>query len=154
MGPSKPEGDLQKQTMSKSSFIDKNHQPSEAEIVAILSSVLTNWNLTLEGIRAVGKTQEDLKFMYGKPYGWGIRFRLKGKLLTALYPNQNHFVVQIIIDSKRLKEVDHIHLHPNAQEAIQNANPYPEGKWLFIKTETRANVEDVKELLKLRMKSI
>jgi Protein of unknown function (DUF3788) len=140
--------------MSKSSFIDKNHQPSEAEIVAVLSSALTNWNLTLEGIRAVGETQEELKFMYGKPYGWGIKFRLKGKLLTALYPNQNHFVVQVILDSKRLKELDQIRLHPNAQEAIQNANLYPEGKWLFIKAERRADVEDVQELLNLKMKSI
>ena len=145
---------MQEQTMSKSSFIDKNHQPSEAEIAAVLSSARTNWDLALEGIRAVGKTQEDLKFMYGRPYGWGIRLRLKGKLLTALYPNQNYFVVQVILDSKRLKEVGQIRLHPNAREAIQNANLYPEGKWLFIKIETRADVEDVKELLKLKMKII
>jgi hypothetical protein len=140
--------------MSKSAFIDRRHVPSETEIVTTLSSAHANWNSIVEEIRKVARTQEDFKFMYGKPYGWGIRFRLKGKLLAALYPNQNYYVVQVVLGPKQLEEADHLQLKPNAREAIQSANPYPEGKWLFIKVESGKDVEDVKELLKLKMKSI
>ena len=143
-----------KYIMGKSAFIDKNHQPSEKELITALGSAQENWNSMLEEIRRVGRTQEDFKFMYGKPYGWGTRFRLKGKLLAAVYPNQNHFVVQIILGPKQLEEADHIRLHPNAREAIQCANPYPEGKWLFIKVEDKKDIEDAIELLKLKMKNV
>ncbi len=140
--------------MSRSAFIDKNHQPSEEEIVTTLGTAQTNWNSLLEEIRKVGRTQEDFRFLYGKPYGWGLRFRAKSRLLIALYPNQNHFVAQIIVGPRQLEEANQVQLHPNAKEAIQNANPYPEGKWLFIRVDGRKDIEDVKELLKLKMKSI
>ncbi len=140
--------------MSRSAFIDKVHQPSQAEMITALGKAHISWNSLLEEIRKVSRTQEDFKFLYGKPYGWGVRFRLKSRLLIVLYPNQNHFVVQIIMGPKQLEEADRIQLHPNAKEAIQSANPYPEGKWLFIKVEGRKDIEDVKELLKLKTKSI
>jgi hypothetical protein len=102
----------------------------------------------------VGRTQEDFKFLYGKPYGWGIRFRPKSKLLVVLYPNLSHFVVKIILGPEQLKELARFPLHPNAKDAIQSANLYPEGKWLFIRVDSREDIEDVRELLKLKMKTI
>jgi hypothetical protein len=140
--------------MSKSAFIDKNHQPSETDVVAVLREAHANWILMLEEMRKVGRIQEDFKFLYGKPYGWGIRFRLKGKLFAAFYPNQNHFVAQVVLGPKQVAETDNIHLHSNAKEAIQNANPYPEGKWLFIKVESGSDMEDVRKLLKLKLKIV
>ncbi len=139
--------------MSRSSFIDKAYRPSDAEVAAALGTAHTNWNSLVEEIRKVGRSQEDFNFLYGKPYGWGLRFRLKSKLLVALYPNQNHFFVQIIIGLKQLEEADQAKLHSNSKEAIHDANPYPEGKWLFIKVESKKDIEDVKVLLKLKMKS-
>ncbi len=140
--------------MSRSAFVDKVYPPSETDIATVLGPAYANWNSMLEEIHRAGRTQEELKFLYGKPYGWGIRFKLKSKLLAALYPNQSYFVVQIILGLEQLKEVEHIRLHSNATEAIRNANPYPEGKWLFVKVEGKRDIEDVRELLKLKMKTI
>ena len=140
--------------MSTSAFIDKSRQPTEKEIVSALSSAYPNWVSMLSEIRKIERTQEDFKYMYGKPYGWAIRFRVRGKLLASLYPNQNHFLVQIILNPKQLDEAQEIQLHPNAKEAIQKANPYPEGKWLFIKVEGKRDMEDIRELLKLKTRKV
>ncbi len=88
--------------------------------------------------------------MYGKRYGWAVRFRLTGKLLTSLYPNLNHFVAQIILNTNQLLEVKNAKLHENSQRAIEEANLYPEGKWLFIFVKTADDAEDVKHLLELK----
>ena len=139
--------------MSRSVFIDKDHRPSDLEVVTALGTARSNWTFLLEDIRKVEKTQEDFKFLYGKPYGWGMRFRLKNKLLVALYPNHEHFVAQIILGPKQLEETEQIRLHSNAREAVRSANLYAEGKWLFIMIESRNDIEDVTKLLKLKMKS-
>jgi hypothetical protein len=136
--------------VSIGTFTDKDHRPTEKEISSALGSSLSNWSSILEQIRKSSKVQEDFKFMYGKRYGWAVRFRLTGKLLTSLYPNLNHFVAQIILNTNQLLEVKTAELHENAQRAIEEANLYPEGKWLFIPVKTAVDTEDVKHLLELK----
>ncbi len=110
----------------------------------------SNWNSMLGEIRKSSKVQQDFKFMYGKKYGWALRFRLSGKLLTSLYPNVNYFVAQVILSAHQLLEIKDVEVHENTRRAIEGANLYPEGKWLFIPVKTAADLRDVKQLLKLK----
>jgi len=136
--------------MSIGKFSDKDHVPTKKEISSALGSSTSNWNSILEEIRKSSKVQEDFKFMYGKKYGWAVRFRLTGKLLTSLYPNLNYFVAQIILNSNQLLGIKNVRLHESAQRAIEDANLYPEGKWLFIPVKTAVDLQDVRQLLKLK----
>jgi hypothetical protein len=61
-------------TSAKGAYIDKDHRPSEVEILAGLGSRRGLWeelNAFLEGNYRVSK---DFSF-YGKSYGWAVRFR-------------------------------------------------------------------------------
>ena len=95
-------------------------------------------------------TQEDFKFLYGGGYGWALRFRTKGKLLSALFPNRGYFVALIILNSKQLADVGSLRLHRNAQCSIDSANLYKERKWLFLKVENHVDGKDIRELIKLK----
>ncbi len=115
-----------------------------------MGSSRSNWKSLLEEIRRSPKVQEDIKFMYGRKYGWAVRFRLTGKLLASLYPNSNYFVAQINLSRDQLLEAENVKLHENAQRAIETANLYPEGKWLFIAVRSAADLRDVRRLVKLK----
>jgi Protein of unknown function (DUF3788) len=137
--------------MSVSFFADKTYQPTDAEIREAIDPLFSIWQELAQWIREKYPTQEDFKFLYGKNYGWGLRFRIKGKLLITLYPGQGHFTAQIILRPEAIEKAQGMELGQNAQQAIERANPYPEGHWLFIPVESQNDLMDVQTLLTLRI---
>jgi hypothetical protein len=111
------------------------------------------WKTLAQFIREHYPTQEDLKFFYGKRYRWALRFRIQGKLLASLYPTQNGFTVQVNLDAAAIEEVQRMQMGENVQQAIVDAYPYPEGRWLFIPVQSESDVRDIRELLDLRVKT-
>jgi hypothetical protein len=139
------------QTMSVSFFADKTHQPTDTELHEAVGALFSIWQELVQWIRNQYAVHEELKFMYGKNYGWGLKFSTKSKLLTALYPGSGYFTVQIILRPEAIEKAQGMKLGQNALQAIQRANPYPEGRWLFIPVESKADLEAVQRLLALKI---
>lgn len=138
--------------MSIGFFTDKHHEPSDEEIRQTIGAGFSLWNELIQFIRGTYTPVEDFKFLYGEPYGWGRRFRLKGKLLTTLYPTRGGFTAQIILNPQAVDAALAMPLGTNTRQAIEKANPYPEGRWLFIPVQSAADLDDVRRLLELRAK--
>jgi hypothetical protein len=130
-------------------FTDKSHQPTNAEIVAAIGPRFSAWQGFVCFVREKYPVQEDFKFLYGKNYGWGLRFRIKGKLLVSLYPAQGGFTVQIILRPEAVEKAQRMKLGKHVRQAIARANPYPEGRWLFIPVESEKDSRDIQQLLAL-----
>jgi hypothetical protein len=137
--------------MSIGLFVDKNHQPTDAEVRQVVGSKFPLWEALIRFIRENHPAQEDFKFLYGRNYGWAWRFRIKGQLLTSLYPTKVGFTVQINLSPEAVEKAQSMKLTKNAQLAIERANPYPEGRWLFIPVETKSDLQSVEQLLALRV---
>lgn len=136
--------------MSVGLFTDKHHEPTEAEIQAALGSKLPLWQELIQFIREVYRPKEDFRFFYGKDYGWARRFRIKGRLLTTLYPRRDGYTAQVILNPAAVDMAQQMNLGQNTQAAIARAKPYPEGRWLFILVESENDVKDIQQLLALR----
>lgn len=136
--------------MSIGIFVEKNHPPADTEISKALGPMLSEWQRLAQWIRERYLVQEELKFMYGKKYGWALQFRFRGTLLTSLYPASNSFTAQIILNRAALEQTKRMKLKKNAQGALSRAHLYAEGKWLFIQVESKNDVEDVQQLLNLK----
>ncbi len=144
------DGKRQKTTVSIGVFTDKNHRPTDAEVFEAIGPMLPAWQALTRFIRENYTVQEDFKFLYGKKYGWALRFRIKGKVLTSLYPTQNGFTAQVNLNPAAVKQAQHMKLGKNVQQAIAKAHPYPEGRWLFIPVESKNDIRDIQRLLALR----
>lgn len=136
--------------MSIGLFIDRNVQPTEKEVADALGPAQKNWNSCIRIVREHSTVIEEFKFCYGKKYGWALQFRSKGKLLVSLYPNKGYFVAQIILNLQNLKDTQPLDLRTGALDAIETANEYAEGKWLFISVKDENDLEDVRNLLKIK----
>jgi hypothetical protein len=79
-----------------------------------------------------------------------VRFREKGKLLTALFPNRYHFIALVILNRKQLDYAKSLKLGSSTRKAIESANLYTEGKWLFVPVSGSDDVEDVQTLIELK----
>ena len=136
--------------MSIGRFTDKGNRPTEAQILEAVGSKLSLWHELICSIRESYPVQEDFKFLYGKTYGWALRFRIQGQLLVSLFPTQGGFTSQVNLSPEAIEEALCMKMSKNVQEAISRAHPYPEGRWLFIPIETEKDFTDVKRLVAMR----
>jgi hypothetical protein len=136
--------------MSVGIFSDKKYQPSEVEIREAIGSRFSLWQDLIRFIQGKYDVQEDFRFLYGKNYGWGRRFRVRGQLLTSLYPRREGFAAQVNLSPAAIDRAEKMRSGRNVQQAIAAAHPYPEGRWLFVSVETKADMKDVQQLLALR----
>ena len=137
--------------MSIGAFSDKKHQPTDAEVLEAIGPKLSIWQKLVRFVREKYPIQEDFKFLYGKNYGWALRFRIKGKLLISLYPAEGGFTAQVNLSSEAIEKAQRMKLGKNVQQAIARAHPYPEGRWLFIPVESEKDLRDIQRLLALRV---
>ncbi len=134
-------------------FTDKKHQPTDAEVYEAIGSRLSAWQELVRFIREKYPVQQDFKFLYGKNYGWALRFCIKGKLLASLYPVEGGFTVQVNLNPEAVEKAQSMKLGKNVQQAIARAHPYPEGRWLFIPVESEKDFQDIQRLLALRVET-
>jgi hypothetical protein len=130
-------------------FADKLHQPTREEIAVAIGSKRPLWENLINLIGDNYRLKTDPAF-YGKNYGWALRFRKGGKALLSLYPGQDSFTAQIIISQAQAEKALSSGLSKKATKIIEEAHPYPEGRWLFIKIESEQDLNDVKQLLMVK----
>ena len=136
--------------MSIGAFTVKTSKPTDDEVVNALGPSYQRWLSLVEHLGGGYKAGADFAFLYGRGYGWALRFRLKGKLLTALFPNNGYFSVQVNLNRTQLAKADGMQLHKNAMSAIREATLYAEGKWTFIPVHGEADLKDAQKLIRLK----
>jgi hypothetical protein len=139
--------------MAFSIFSNKKDRPSGEEINTALGAMLPAWDSLVRYIREMYPVEEDFKFMYGKKYGWARYFRIRGKLLTSLYPNKGYFVVQVNLPPAAVELALQMSFGGNVQSAIGRATPYPEGRWVFVPVGESDAIGDIHRLLALRVET-
>jgi hypothetical protein len=137
--------------MSIGLFTDKRYQPTDTQVLEAVGPKLPLWHTLVHFVRERYPVQEDFKFLYGKNYGWALRFRIKDKLLVSLYPTQGGFTAQVNLSSDAIEKAQGMKLSKNVQQAIARAHPYPEGRWLFISVESEKDLRDIQRLVALRV---
>ena len=77
-----------KYAMSIGAFTDKKQRPSETEIRDMMGTGLSDWDELVQFVREKYSPEEEFRFLYGKKYGWALRFQMRRKLLTSFYPTE------------------------------------------------------------------
>lgn len=137
--------------MSIGIFTDKKHKPSAEEIRAAVGSKQAAWEDLSQFARQNYADQEELKFLYGKNYGWALRFLSRGKMVINLYPADGSFTAQINLPEFAVQKALGMDIGAHVRQVLETAHPYPEGRWLFIPVQTERDLADVKRLLALRV---
>ena len=136
--------------MSIGVFTDKAHPPTSEQILKTIGAKQLDWEELVRFIRDEFAAQAEFKF-YGKNYGWAWRFRKRGKALASLYPAADSFVVQVILGKTETQHARALRLGKRVRAIIENAHAFPEGRWLFIPVKSRKDIQDICQLLALKV---
>jgi hypothetical protein len=134
--------------MPVGAFVEKQHQPTMREVFASIGSKKRLWEDLEKFVTENFRTKRD--FAFGKNYGWVLRFRKAGKALLSMYPGEGGFTVQIVLAESPAKKAVNLTLGKNARNVLESAHEFSEGRWLFIKVNSRQDLRDIQELLPLK----
>jgi hypothetical protein len=87
---------------------------------------------------------------YGKDYGWAVRFRKAGKELLSMYPGEESFTVQFVLAQTPAEKASSLKLGKNVRNILENAHQFPEGRWHFIRVNSKQDLKDIQRLLLLK----
>jgi hypothetical protein len=135
--------------MSVGVFTDKAHAPTAEQISESIGPRRAAWEEIVQVIRERYSHREDWRF-YGKNYGWALRFRKGGKALVSLYPAEGSFTVQLILSQAEVDKAHGLKLGKHVRQIIEQAYPFPEGRWVFIPVRSGQDLRDVHQLLALK----
>ncbi|HEY5478116.1 MAG TPA: DUF3788 family protein [Gaiellaceae bacterium] len=135
--------------MSYGAFTDRTSRPGEAEIEVALAGAAALWSEIVSFVEDSFRVRSDWKF-YGKNYGWSLAFKKSGKALVSLYPDAGSFTAQVILKEDQIARAPSELLIPELRAAIDGANPYAEGRWVFLAVSSERELEVVKRLVEIR----
>ena len=135
--------------MAIGAFVEKQHQPTMAEIRDSIGPKRELWDSLERFLGENYRSKRDLAF-YGRNYGWALRFRKAGKALLSMYPGQGVFTVQVVLGEEPARKASSLKLGKNARKVLESARQFPEGRWLFIRVNSKQDLRDIQQLLLLK----
>jgi hypothetical protein len=133
------------------SFVDRTREPTIASVRSTLSRACKAWDDFEGHLAETYGLKGSFHFMYGARYGWALRFLRGGRLVLAMYPNQDRLTVQIILGPAQVAAATSMGLPPRVLAVLEAAKNYPEGRWLFIPAKSLASARELRPLIALKV---
>jgi len=133
--------------MTESPFTDPTHQPTLEEIRSALGSCFPLWERLTTFIEETYRIEGIWSTWGPAKTGWNLRYRRKGKSLTALHPHQERILVQIVLGKVQAERALQLELGEKISRMLQESPQLRDGRWLHISVTSESNANDVERLL-------
>lgn len=139
--------------MEWSQSFEQNNQPTMAEMINFVNNPL--WVELQHFIEDAYQIKPIMNYSRcSGQKGWNLKYRKSSKSLCVLYPMDGYFIALVVIGNKEMTEAE-AYL-PQASTEIQTLfakTTYSAGgRWLMIPVSSDAVLEDVKNLVQIRVK--
>jgi len=140
--------------MEWSKRFDMANQPSFEEIGAFISSEL--WQELNSALQESYLVKPTLSFSKcaAQP-GWNVKYKKSGKSLCTLYPMDGFFIALVTIGNKETHELEQtLSSYSDYTKALYGRTPFScGGRWLMINVTDKAVLDDVINLVNIRVKA-
>jgi hypothetical protein len=76
-----------------------------------------------------------------------LRYRKSGRVLIALYPGNEEYTVQIILNKNQIEEVLESNITVETRGMIERTTMIREGKWLYLTVDEERDLDEIKTLI-------
>ena len=139
--------------MALSIFDDKSLIPGKNDLSRVLADKYVLWNniksFVYEKFPAIA---EEWNYS-GKNYGWGFRLRDKKRVIVYLIPCSGFFKIGLVYGEKATREALNSTVSKEIKSIIENAKVYGEGRGFRIDITNYEILEDIKNLITIKLKN-
>lgn len=136
--------------MGLSVFEDKNHPPSEKDLLDALGEVKTFWDdLKKHVMENYPPVVEDWKH-YGKSSGWTMKLLRKKRNLFFSYPGNDEMTVVFVFGDRAVQAVEESDIPQYITDELKAARKYAEGRGIKVSVRNKSDVETVKKLIAIK----
>ena len=140
--------------MDKGYFADYSHQPSQEEVRLALGTIYSLWERLTRFIDTYYQIAGEWSSWGPAKSGWGLRYRRKGRALIALYPQKERIMAQVVLGKTQAERAQSLKLGEKVSKILRESPQLRDGRWLSIPVLDEADVEDVEQLLLVKMRPI
>lgn len=137
--------------MALSPFEDKNHQPNDDELSAMLASKAGLWKQLVSEVFRLYAPVEQLWNYGGTKYGWSMRLKRKDRTVLYLIPQVGYFLVGIVLGERAVKAAHQCGVPQAVLDMIDAARPYAEGRGIRLPINDNEDVEVILKLTAVKM---
>jgi len=120
--------------------------PDDEGIIAELGDASSLWSEMVDYL-ASSYDHEPVMSREGKDQTWTVRYRRGGRTLVTLYPRKDEFVVLVVLGRDEVSKVRTARLSKRVKDAFETAKQFHDGRWLWIRPLSMADIGSVKALL-------
>lgn len=138
-------------------MLNKDVKPTIDEICSTIGEEGTkHWRLLDEFFNSSYDIDSDIRFPFGNNYGWGVRYKHKSKTLCYMFPEKGAFTVFFQIGKSEVsKMIDKLDgFLPRTKVIWEKRYPCGDGGWLHYRVLCSEEIEDIKELMRIKKKPI
>lgn len=139
-------------SMQYQRMLDKEHKPSEKEILGYLGGKAGEaWTDIVSFLNTHYDFSPELDYG-GAKYGWSTRYRKSGKSLCTLYPERGAFTMLIVLGKREVEQFEE-HMNEFSMrfvELFKSARQFHDGRWLWIRILDKSAAEDIRRLLMIK----
>lgn len=114
---------------------------SKSELFQSLNSFLTDHY----------KSSQEIRFPYGKKYGWCVTHRKGKKLICDVFAEADAFTVMLRLTNRQFEEV-YEDLQTDTKQMIDHKYPCNDGGWIHFRISNEADLKDIEILLSVKCK--
>lgn len=93
-----------------------------------------------------GKTAQEIRFPYGKDYGWGVTHRKGRKLVCDIFAEAHGFTVMLRLSNEQFDQV-YEEVGEKTKRLIDDKYPCSGGGWIHFRIRSEEDLHEVKRLL-------
>ena len=140
----------------KKRIADKLHQPQEEFVQVVMGD--DAWNRLMrfeELLKQRYNLNREMKYPFGKGYGWSFRYTHNKTLLLYVFFEVNGFCCTISINDKGAKKIETIlnDLQPKIQDLWNNRHPCGDfGGWMHHSVKVDEELPDLIRLIGTKVK--
>lgn len=139
-------------------MMDEATQPSDADMINWIGPRIAEQWITLRQFLAQTYDIAPIFNSGGKRYGWNLQYRIGGRPLCEMYPEQGSFTALVILGKDELGQaMDRFEIFgPVVQQVLEESPRYHDGCWMYIRVaDSRTchqDVQAIEELILIKRK--
>jgi hypothetical protein len=137
--------------MDKSIFTDKEKPPTNNDLIDALGNTYHLWQMIKDyALLKCTESIDEWKYS-GDKYGWSFRIKDKKRVICYMLPRGKFFKVAFVYGQKATDKVMKSRVTDAIKMELASARVYAEGRGIRIDMKDNTIINDIKELIKIKL---